>query len=159
MNKIRILRIQSRICIGGPALNSILLSAHIDPDKYETLLVGGRLEEGESSMEAFAESKNVNLHIIEEMGRSINWTNDFRALWRLVRLIRSYKPHIVHTHTAKAGAIGRLAAFLCGVPIRVHTFHGHVFLIRSAEENYLVIRQIYNGFQRGPENFLATTAV
>ena len=127
MSRIRILRIQSRICIGGPALNSILLSANVDPRKYETLLVGGRLERGERSMEPFAASRGVSIRMIQEMGRSLRWFDDLKALYALVRLIRSYRPHIVHTHTAKAGAIGRVAAWLCRVPIRIHTFHGHVF--------------------------------
>ncbi len=125
--RLRVLRVQSRICIGGPALNPILLSAHLPEDRFETVLVGGRLEEGEKTMEPFARKKGVNIQIIEEMGRAVRWTDDLKALWKLIRLIRQYKPHIVHTHTAKAGAIGRLAAFLCRVPIRVHTFHGHVF--------------------------------
>ena len=125
--RLRVLRVQSRICIGGPALNTILLSAHLPAERFETILVGGRLEEGEKSMETFAREKGVNIQIIEEMGRAVKWTDDLKALWKLIALIRRFKPHIVHTHTAKAGAIGRLAAFLCGVPIRVHTFHGHVF--------------------------------
>jgi len=127
MSKIKILRIQSRICVGGPALNTILLSAFMDSQRYSTKLVGGRLEPGEKTMEPQAFQKGVTIHMIEEMGRDPSWMSDIRALRRLIALIREYKPHIVHTHTAKAGAIGRLAAFLCRVPIRVHTFHGHVF--------------------------------
>ncbi len=127
MSKIRILRIQSRICVGGPALNTISLSAFMDPERFSTKLVGGRLEPGEKTMEPQAEEKGVQIHMIEEMGRDPSWLSDIRALWRLISLIREYKPDIVHTHTAKAGAIGRLAAFLCRVPIRIHTFHGHVF--------------------------------
>lgn len=124
---IRILRVQSRICVGGPALNSILLSAYMRELGYETLLVGGRLEPDEKSMTPLAETKHVPVDIIDEMGRSIKPMDDVRALWKLMRLIRRYRPHVLHTHTAKAGAIGRLAGFLCGVPVRVHTFHGHVF--------------------------------
>ena len=125
--KIRVLRVQSRICVGGPALNTILLTAHLDPERYESKLVGGRLQPDEKTMEPFAREKGVDIEIIGEMGRSIRWWDDFAALRRLMRLIRAFRPHIVHTHTAKAGAIGRLAAFLCRVPIRVHTFHGHTF--------------------------------
>ncbi len=127
MSEIRVLRVQSRICVGGPALNTILLSERLDPDRYRTILVGGRLEPGEKSMEPLAHEKGVAIHLIEEMGRAVKWSDDVRALWRLIQLIRLFRPHIVHTHTAKAGAIGRLAAWLCRVPRRVHTFHGHVF--------------------------------
>jgi len=125
--ELRVLRIQSRICIGGPALNSILLSAYLDPQHYSTLLVGGRLEPGEQSMAPLAEEKGVRIQLIPEMGRSVRWLDDLRALIKLIGLIRRYRPHIVHTHTAKAGALGRVAAWLCRVPIRIHTFHGHVF--------------------------------
>lgn len=126
MSQTRVLRIQSRICVGGPALNTILLTANLDPARFETKLVGGRLlpEEKPSPL---IDKKGVPVTIIEEMGRSVHWWDDIKALWRLIKLIREYKPHIVHTHTAKAGALGRLAAWLCRVPFRVHTFHGHVF--------------------------------
>lgn len=124
---LRVLRVQSRICVGGPALNTILLSAGLDPQRYQTILVGGRLEPDEKTMAPLAQEKGVDMRLIEEMGRSIRWSDDLRALLRLIALIRAYRPHIVHTHTAKAGAIGRVAAFLCRVPIRLHTFHGHTF--------------------------------
>ena len=127
MSKVRVLRVQSRICVGGPALNTILLSAYLPKDRFETMLVGGRLEPDEKDRNQFAREKGVEIKIIEEMGRSVKLGDDWRALRRMMALIKEYKPHIVHTHTAKAGAIGRLAAFLCRVPLRVHTFHGHVF--------------------------------
>lgn len=126
MDPIRVLRIQSRICVGGPALNTILLSAYLEKP-YETRLIGGALEPGEKAMAPFAEEKGVTIEIIDEMGRSVKALDDLRALWKLIKLIRAYKPTVVHTHTAKAGAIGRVAAFLCRVPLRVHTFHGHTF--------------------------------
>ena len=127
MTRVRVLRIQSRICVGGPALHTILLGAVMDAGRYRTILVGGRLEPHERSMAPLAYEKGVPLHLIEEMGRTIRWTDDLKALWKLIKLIRYYKPHVVHTHTAKAGAIGRVAAFFCRVPLRIHTFHGHVF--------------------------------
>lgn len=126
LDSIRVLRIQSRICVGGPALNTILLSAFLK-DPYKTRLIGGALEPGEKSMAPFAQEKGVEIEIIDEMGRSVKALDDLRALWKLIKLIRAYKPTVVHTHTAKAGAIGRVAAFLCRVPLRVHTFHGHTF--------------------------------
>ncbi|MDJ0836040.1 MAG: glycosyltransferase [Acidobacteriota bacterium] len=127
MSPVRVLRIQSRICVGGPALNTILLSAHMDATRFQTILVGGRLDPGEKSMQPLAEKKGVTLRIIDEMGRAVHWWDDLKALFALMKLIREVRPHIVHTHTAKAGAVGRVAAFLCRVPVRVHTFHGHVF--------------------------------
>jgi len=124
---IRVLRIQSRICIGGPALNTINLSSGLQSKGFHTILVGGRLQDNEQSMLPLAREKGVDVRIIPEMGRSVALFDDLRALFKLIALIRAFRPHIVHTHTAKAGALGRVAAFLCRVPIRFHTFHGHVF--------------------------------
>lgn len=125
--KVRVLRIQSRICIGGPALNTLLVSSGLPKDSFTVLTVGGRLLDDERSMEPFAWDRGAAMHLLEEMGRSIHWSDDLRALRKLVKLMRLYRPHIVHTHTAKAGALGRVAAFLARVPVRMHTFHGHVF--------------------------------
>lgn len=125
--RIRVMRLQSRICIGGPALNTILLSAHLDTRRFETRLLGGALDPGEASMDALAREKGVSITVIPSMGRSISWVEDLRALLALIRYMRDFRPHIVHTHTAKAGALGRVAAWLCRVPVRIHTFHGHVF--------------------------------
>lgn len=73
-----------------------------------------------------ATEKGVVCEVIPGLGREISFVSDFRAFWGLYRLLREFRPAIVHTHTAKAGLLGRLAARLAGVPIVVHTFHGHV---------------------------------
>ena len=65
--------------------------------------------------------------IVPELGRSLNPLRDLVTIWKVYRLIRQLKPDVVHTHTAKAGFVGRVAAWLAGVPVIVHTFHGHVF--------------------------------
>lgn len=78
-------------------------------------------------MSALATARGVSLYPVPGLGREIGILSDLRALWTLWRLFRRSRPQIVHTHTAKAGTLGRLAAVLAGVPIRVHTFHGHVF--------------------------------
>jgi glycosyltransferase involved in cell wall biosynthesis len=65
--------------------------------------------------------------IVPELGREISPLDDVKALVALIHLMRRVRPHIVHTHTAKAGFLGRLAAFLSGVPVIIHTYHGHVF--------------------------------
>ena len=124
--KIKILRIQSRICIGGPAIHTALLSKYL-PDDYETVLVGGAVEEGEFCKFDELKDDGINIRIINEMQRSANPWNDVMSVWKLYRLIKQEKPDIVHTHTAKAGAVGRAAAILAGVPLIFHTFHGHTF--------------------------------
>jgi len=75
----------------------------------------------------YASELGVEPTVIPELGRELSWRDDLVAFGKLVKLMRAVRPTIVHTHTAKAGAVGRLAALVAGVPIRVHTFHGHVF--------------------------------
>lgn len=126
-SKIKVLRIQSRICVGGPAVHTEILARYLDTDKYDTILVGGALEEGEKSRIPLLRKQGINVTTIPQMGRELSPVRDLSAIVKLYRLIREIKPDIVHTHTAKAGAIGRIAARLAGVPIIIHTFHGHVF--------------------------------
>lgn len=125
--KIKVLRIQSRICVGGPAIHSELLSKYLDQNRFETILVGGALETGEKSRISLLREQGIPVTTIPEMGRALSFWRDFKAMIKLYRFIRQVKPDIVHTHTAKAGAVGRLAAWLAGVPVIIHTFHGHVF--------------------------------
>ena len=122
----RVLRIINRFNLGGITYNVSYLSKYL-PASYETLLIGGPEEEGEESSLFIPESLGLKPVLIKEMRRSLNPLSDFFAYRRILALMRSYKPDIVHTHASKAGAIGRLAARRAGVPIIVHTFHGHVF--------------------------------
>jgi glycosyltransferase involved in cell wall biosynthesis len=78
-------------------------------------------------MSSLAAAQGVTLHRVRGLGRRVHLFHDLGALWTLWRMCRELRPEIVHTHTAKAGALGRLAAWLAGVPVRIHTFHGHVF--------------------------------
>ncbi len=94
---------------------------------YDTLLVGGGLEPGEVSLEPKVRSRGIRLETVGDMRRSVRPWSDARALARMVRIVGRERPTIVHTHTAKAGAIGRMAAILQRVPVILHTFHGHVF--------------------------------
>lgn len=122
---IRVLRIIARLNIGGPALHVTHLARDLNPARFETLLVTGQISAGEGDMSDLA--RGLNWQVIPEMGRELAPLSDAVTLLKLWRLMRQYRPHIVHTHTAKAGAVGRLAARLAGVPIVVHTFHGHTF--------------------------------
>ena len=119
-------RIIARLNIGGPAWHVVLLSAGTQA-RYPTLLVAGSVQRGEADMSGLARERGVPFFSIPELGRTLHPLNDVVAFWKLWRLCRTARPHIVHTHTAKAGTLGRLAAWLAGVPVRVHTFHGHVF--------------------------------
>jgi len=124
--KTKILRIIARLNVGGPAIHVILLTAGLDKEKYETVLVSGVEGPDEGNMYALADEKGVKPVIVPNLGRELNPIRDILTLWKLYRLIRRERPDIVHTHTAKAGTVGRIAALLAGTPIIVHTFHGHV---------------------------------
>jgi glycosyltransferase involved in cell wall biosynthesis len=121
------MRIISRMNIGGPAVHVVLLNAGLNPQKYDCLLVTGSEGASEGSLRDLAESSHLRLEVLPELGREISPRSDLVTLFKLYRLMRRERPHIVHTHTAKAGFVGRIAARLAGVPIVLHTFHGHVF--------------------------------
>lgn len=123
---IKVLRIINRFNLGGITYNVSYLSKYL-PAEYKTLLIGGPEEEGEESSLFIPTSLGLTPRIIHSMRRSINPLNDYRAYREIKKIIRDFKPDIVHTHASKAGAIGRLAAYNSGVPVIVHTFHGHVF--------------------------------
>jgi glycosyltransferase involved in cell wall biosynthesis len=122
----KVLRIINRFNLGGPTFNAALLTHHL-PSEYETLLIGGDKEPGEDSGDFIARDLGLDPLILPEMKREISFRDDRKAYIRIKKIIREYKPDIVHTHASKAGAVGRLAAYEMKVPAIVHTFHGHVF--------------------------------
>ena len=126
---VRVLRVIARLNMGGPALHVAYLTAGLATRGYETTLVAGSLARGEDSMAFVADELGVEVVRIDELHREISPARDIVAAVRLARLIRKIRPHILHTHTAKAGAVGRFAALLAGdarPPVVVHTYHGHV---------------------------------
>lgn len=124
--RIKIVRIIARLNIGGPAIHTILLSGGMDRKVFNTHFVAGLPDASEGDMADFAKQNMVEVDYIPEMGREIGF-KDFPAFIKILKLLIKIKPDIVHTHTAKAGALGRIAAILAGVPVKIHTFHGHVF--------------------------------
>jgi len=126
---IRVLRVIARLNVGGPALHVAYLSAGLAERGYETTLVAGDVAKGEESMAFVAESAGVEVVRLPGLSREISPLRDFLAVLNVAREIRRTRPHILHTHTAKAGAIGRAAAVLAGRArprVVVHTYHGHV---------------------------------
>ena len=122
----KILRIPNRLITGGPSLNALYLTKYLS-SQFETLLVVGEKEDHEQNAYFLAEQMGIKPVLIPDMGRSINPLNDYKAYKKVQKIIRDFKPDIVHTHAAKPGAVGRLAASSLNIPAIVHTYHGHVF--------------------------------
>ena len=115
--------------VGGPAHHVSALNGLLDADRYETLLVAGRLGRGEAPADEWARSRGATLQSVEGLRPELRpGMHDAIALARLAGVIRLFRPDIVHTHTAKAGFLGRLAAAYAvrPRPLIVHTYHGHV---------------------------------
>jgi glycosyltransferase involved in cell wall biosynthesis len=126
-HNLTIARVIARLNIGGPAIQAILMTEAFRQKGYRSILLTGEVPASEGSMEYMALDRDIIPIKIGTMSRSISWHKDLTALWQLIRILYREKPDVIHTHTAKAGTLGRLAAIATGVPVRVHTFHGHVF--------------------------------
>jgi glycosyltransferase involved in cell wall biosynthesis len=125
---IKVLRVITRLNIGGPAIHAILLTSALDDGaQFRSTLVTGVTAPHEGDMLDLARARAVEPVSLPALGREISPLDDLVALARLVRIVRECRPDVVHTHMAKAGTVGRLAARICGVPLIVHTYHGHVF--------------------------------
>jgi glycosyltransferase involved in cell wall biosynthesis len=124
--RVRVLRLFSRLNIGGPSIHVILLTAGLASYGYETRLLVGQETEREGDFHDLARDSGVTCIRVAGLGREVRLLSDLFVLGRLYRAIREFRPTIVHTHTAKAGFVGRVAAWMAGVPVVVHTFHGHV---------------------------------
>lgn len=122
----KVLRLINRLNLGGPTYNTAYLSKYLAPE-FETLLVAGMKEESEESSEFIVRQMGLHPVYIPEMHREINLIEDRKAYKKIRELIGDFRPDIVHTHAAKAGALGRLAASSMKVPVIIHTYHGHVF--------------------------------
>jgi glycosyltransferase involved in cell wall biosynthesis len=125
--RIRVARVIARLNIGGPAQHVIHLTARLPRERFDSVLLTGREGPAEGSMADLASASGVRPVLVPGLGRRLSPLDDVRSLLFLYRFFRRFRPHVVHTHTAKAGAVGRVAARLARVPVVVHTYHGHVF--------------------------------
>jgi len=136
--RIRVVRIMDRLNVGGPTRHVAWLARGLDPDAFETVLVSGSVAPGEGDMSHLVRAAGLEPIVVPAMSRAVR-LRDAGVLWTLVRVLFRLKPDVVHTHKAKAGVLGRVAATIyrwatpsalwgrprpCRV---VHTFHGHVF--------------------------------
>ena len=126
---IRVLRVIARLNVGGPSLHVSYLSEGLADRGYRTTLAAGTISKGEASMAFIAEERGIEVESVPGLQREVSPLKDAEALKCLREIIRRDRPHILHTHTAKAGTVGRIAARLAGdarPPVVVHTFHGHM---------------------------------
>ena len=123
---IRVMRIIARMNVGGPAVQVSGLMRNMNSLEFDHRLFTGFCPPDEADyLDTVA--KDVDAIRINGFGRRISLGGDLRSLFSLIREIRQFKPHIIHTHTAKAGFLGRIASILSFHPsIRIHTFHGHL---------------------------------
>ncbi|MCC7447255.1 MAG: glycosyltransferase family 4 protein [Anaerolineae bacterium] len=124
---IKVMHIAARLNIGGVAIYVIQLTAYLTTPAFQSQLVCGVVGASEGDMRYLADEKGILVTVIPSLGREISPIRDIATIVQLWRLIRRERPDVVHTHTAKAGFVGRVAAWLAGVPVIVHTYHGHVF--------------------------------
>jgi glycosyltransferase involved in cell wall biosynthesis len=122
---LRVMRIIARTNVGGATQQAATLLSRLSADRFEQRLYAGSLAAGEAD---FLELRapDVPVYRVPSLSRRVRLGDDVRALGFIVSEMRKFRPHIVHTHTAKAGVTGRLAAMMTHVPVRVHTFHGHL---------------------------------
>lgn len=128
---IKVVRIIARLNIGGPAIHTILLTEGLKKEPFDSILVTGTIDKDEGDMLYFAKTRNIQPIIIAQLQRKINLLNDTIAFIKIFLLLKRERPDIVHTHTAKAGTLGRLAGLLYNIVSLkrsklIHTFHGTV---------------------------------
>ena len=154
---IKILRIISRMNVGGPSKHVANISDSLNKYGYKTRILSGLPTPQEGNMFNIAKEKQLELMVIEEMGRSISPIKDCLSLIKIYKQIKAFKPDIVHTHTSKAGVLGRIAALICGVPNIYHTYHGHIFkgyFSKSATSFIILIERL---LARSTTNLIALT--
>ena len=153
------LRVIARLNVGGPALHVTYLARGLAERGYETTLVAGDVARGEASMSFVAEQAGVEIVTLPGLSRELSPVRDALAAFRLARLIRKLRPDVVHTHTAKAGAVGRTAALLAWPrrPVVVHTFHGHVLRGYFGTGGTLVFRAIETLLARASDRLIAVS--
>jgi glycosyltransferase involved in cell wall biosynthesis len=157
---VRVLRVIARLNVGGPALHVAYLSEGLADYGYETMLVAGTVGEGEGSMEDVARSRGVEPIFVPALQREVSPADDLIAAREIRKLIKEFRPHVLHTHTAKAGAVGRIAAAISGTakpPVIVHTFHGHVLRGYFTSPTTAWFRQLERALARSTDALIAVS--
>jgi glycosyltransferase involved in cell wall biosynthesis len=157
---IRVLRVIARLNVGGPALHVSYLTSELDKIGYETTLVTGTVGNDEGSMEYVMRERGIEPVYLPGLKREISPIADAHAARVLAKMIRELKPDVLHTHTAKAGAVGRAAARLAGADrprAVVHTFHGHVLSGYFGGATTAAFRKVERALARSTDALIAVS--
>ncbi|MGH7411768.1 MAG: glycosyltransferase family 4 protein [Candidatus Methylomirabilis sp.] len=140
-SKVKVLHVITRLILGGAQQNTMITASGLDPQHFDVTLVSGPQTGPEGTIFDEVQRRGVRVRILKELVREINPLKDLQALARLYWLIRIEGFDIVHTHSSKAGILGRLAAWLAHVPVVVHTVHGWGFHDQMwAPQRWLFVR-------------------
>lgn len=127
MPKIKILHIITRLDKGGSAENTLLTASGVNKEKFKAALISGNTNDPRKEIANFITQEEIDYILLPELVRQIAFLKDIKAFWKIYGFIKKEGFDIVHTHTSKAGILGRWAAKLAGTKIIVHTPHGHIF--------------------------------
>lgn len=144
MAPIRVLHPITRLIVGGAQENTMYTAALLDPQRYQVTVLSGPQTGSEGSLIEEVRGKGVPLVILPDLVREVHPWRDLRALWKLYRFLRRERFTVVHTHSSKAGVLGRLAARWAGIPVIVHTIHGWSFHDHMSAS----LRRIYVAMER-----------
>lgn len=162
----KVVHIITRLDHGGSAQNTMLTVLGHDRTQFEPVVITGEAGSWDAQGGITATTENlrrlekesIRCHVVPSLVRQVNLWKDLLALWNLIRLLKSERPEIVHTHTSKAGVLGRLAAWFTGIPVIVHTPHGHVFYGHFGPAQSWVFLQIERGLAQMTSWLIGLTA-
>lgn len=152
--RLRVCHVITLLELGGAQQNTLYTVANLNRLRFEPMLIagaGGLLDEDAKRIPSLA------IAFIPELAREVDPFRDARALARLVTLLRSFRPDVVHTHSSKAGILGRWAARICGVPAILHTIHGFGFHREMGRAKYWLFRSLETVTSRVTTRFLAVS--
>ncbi len=161
----KVVHIITRLDRGGSARNTMLTVLGLNRAQFDPVVITGSAESCEAQGGRAAteenlrrlEKESIRYHVVPSLVRALHPWQDMIALWRLTQLVRHERPAIVHTHTSKAGVLGRLAARAASVPTVVHTPHGHVFYGHFGRTRSWIFLQIERALARVTDRLIALT--
>jgi glycosyltransferase involved in cell wall biosynthesis len=141
VERAKVLHVITRLILGGAQQNTMITASRLDAERFDVTLVSGPQTGSEGELIGEVTRRGIRLRILGNLVREISPWKDLAALVALYRLMRSQAFSVVHTHSSKAGILGRVAAKLAGVPVIVHTVHGWGFHDRMrAPQRWLFVQ-------------------